>query len=434
MVWKGLRSRRAITTHLVKSISNLERLFRERNHADGFKNIKSFSVSKKTTIARNRIKSAKDCESMLTKYYFERLARYFGKWRGINKDKDFKAQHCRKIINKIANFNLRCAFIRWHKITDQIVFAEEMNQTGPITEQVFEATRLGHNLKEFMRSENFTEEEIAAKDAKVKEYNKYLMDKALRRFKISKADKKIVGALEHWKKWIATKRLFNYYVKEGNNQTMFGKCDLNWAFKKWLNADAQMVEYLGRQNQKDLKNSNIVQAKMLDRLANREAEDCAILNHLNLQRDELLDAYIKAQRHALGLFRDNHRHTREKAFNRWKNWLKFENFANAKGQIQQAVEEITAIKGRVAELEKTNGVLAKENDELRQFSMDGFQIAKNVQQLSNERETLSVDLADKTDHIRQLLEDNRKLKLKLLNLGIDDEDPVGQGPRLAGQT
>ena len=43
-----------------------------------------------------------------------------------------------------------------------------------------------------------------------------------------------------------------------------------------------------------------------------------------------------------------------------------------------------------------------------------------------------MDLADKTDHIRQLLEDNRKLKLKLLDLGIDDEDPVGQGPRLDG--
>jgi len=32
--------------------------------------------------------------------------------------------------------------------------------------------------------------------------------------------------------------------------------------------------------------------------------------------------------------------------------------------------------------------------------MDGFQIAKNVQQLSNEREDLSVDLADKTNQIR----------------------------------
>jgi len=32
--------------------------------------------------------------------------------------------------------------------------------------------------------------------------------------------------------------------------------------------------------------------------------------------------------------------------------------------------------------------------------MDGFQLAKNVQQLSNEREDLSVDLADKTNQIR----------------------------------
>ena len=46
-----------------------------------------------------------------------------------------------------------------------------MNQTGPITEHVFEANRLAHNLKEFMRSENYTEEEIAATDKKVKEYN-----------------------------------------------------------------------------------------------------------------------------------------------------------------------------------------------------------------------------------------------------------------------
>jgi len=37
----------------------------------------------------------------------------------------------------------------------------------------------------------------------------------------------------------------------------------------------------------------------------------------------------------------------------------------AKARIQAAVEEITNIKGRIAELEKTNGVLAKENDELR---------------------------------------------------------------------
>lgn len=39
--------------------------------------------------------------------------------------------------------------------------------------------------------------------------------------------------------------------------------------------------------------------------------------------------------------------------------------------------------------------MADENDELRRFSMDGYVIAKSVKQLSDEREKLTVDLADK---------------------------------------
>ena len=39
---------------------------------------------------------------------------------------------------------------------------DELNQTGPVTEEVFEADRTIHNLKEFMRKERYTEEEIEA--------------------------------------------------------------------------------------------------------------------------------------------------------------------------------------------------------------------------------------------------------------------------------
>lgn len=142
MVWCGLTGRRYLTTWLTKSLSNLERLFRERAFAVAFKSIQAFSRSKQLTIARNRVTCSKDLASMLTKYYFERLRRYFCRWRGSNKDKNFRAQNCRKIMHKIAGFNVRNAFTHWHRITDQIVFAEEMNQTGPITEHVFEAKRL----------------------------------------------------------------------------------------------------------------------------------------------------------------------------------------------------------------------------------------------------------------------------------------------------
>ena len=57
--------------------------------------------------------------------------------------------------------------------------------------------------------------------------------------------------------------------------------------------------------------------------------------------------------------------------------------------------------------------VANENEELRQFSLDGYQIAKNVQSLSNERERLSVDLADKASIIKRLLSENEILQANL---------------------
>lgn len=50
---------------------------------------------------------------------------------------------------------------------------------------------------------------------------------------------------------------------------------------------------------------------------------------------------------------------------------------------------------------------------MRQFSLDGYQIAKNVQSLGNERERLSVDLADKANTIKKLLDENEMLQLRL---------------------
>lgn len=57
-------------------------------------------------------------------------------------------------------------------------------------------------------------------------------------------------------------------------------------------------------------------------------------------------------------------------------------------------------------IEFENNNLAKDNEELRQFSLDGFEIAKNAQQLGTEREKLSIDLADKAKAIKRLLDEH----------------------------
>lgn len=75
-------------------------------------------------------------------------------------------------------------------------------------------------------------------------------------------------------------------------------------------------------------------------------------------------------------------------------------------ELENDIGIIAAIKDKMAELEKDNDSLANENEELRQFSLDGYQLGKNVQNLQAERENLSVDLADKASTIKKLLDEN----------------------------
>ena len=67
----------------------------------------------------------------------------------------------------------------------------------------------------------------------------------------------------------------------------------------------------------------------------------------------------------------------------------------SKAQLHSNLAHLEALKERIKLLESQNEQFGAENEELRQFSLDGYDIAKNVQILTSEREILSVDLADK---------------------------------------
>jgi regulator of replication initiation timing len=81
--------------------------------------------------------------------------------------------------------------------------------------------------------------------------------------------------------------------------------------------------------------------------------------------------------------------------------------------LKTNLEHMEVLKQRIKDLESSNEVFALENEDLRQFSLDGYDIAKNVQALTAEREVLSVDLADKAQVIKRLLDENDQLNHKL---------------------
>ena len=84
--------------------------------------------------------------------------------------------------------------------------------------------------------------------------------------------------------------------------------------------------------------------------------------------------------------------------------------------LQRNIDYIAQLKDRLKEFEQDNDAVASENEELRHFSMNGYQIAKNVQALQQERETLSVDLADKANTIKSLLNQNETLSANLRHI------------------
>lgn len=67
----------------------------------------------------------------------------------------------------------------------------------------------------------------------------------------------------------------------------------------------------------------------------------------------------------------------------------------------------------VDKLQGINKGMLGENEELRQAALDGIEIAKVVQELTKERESLSQDLSDRASTIKKLIEDNNNLKVRL---------------------
>lgn len=83
-----------------------------------------------------------------------------------------------------------------------------------------------------------------------------------------------------------------------------------------------------------------------------------MINHMNIQRDELLDHFIRAQKLGLSALIENHVRSKRKAMRRWKEEV-FEQRRDEFNQaIRRGVETIAEIKERAKGTEAENDQLA----------------------------------------------------------------------------
>ena len=74
------------------------------------------------------------------------------------------------------------------------------------------------------------------------------------------------------------------------------------------------------------------------------------------------------------------------------------------------ISQMTRLKTSVVSLERSNIDTTKENKDLRQFSLDGFETALVVKQLSKDRDEQKSKLDDLDETLRHLLDKNDSIK------------------------
>lgn len=208
----------------------------------------------------------------------------------------------------------------------------------------------------FMRMEGYPEEEVRAKAAQINQLGYDRIHLAIARFqKGREADGRLLQkAFDHLRLMVKFRKLMKYQLGVCNNRVQYMKADLQQAFNKWRQSDTLRAASLNKIPRKELMAWNIKQTTEMIRLANKEAESDNTLKHLALQRDELLEHYIRGQKLSLSACRNKHLKGLGIAISRWKDLVRFERRQEVQLKIIDAVDRLAALKDKIREDEREN--------------------------------------------------------------------------------
>lgn len=184
-------------------------------------------------------------------------------------------------------------------------------------------------------------------------------------------------------------------------------------FQRWKYDAADAQRAMAHFNKQQLIDKIIADENLIGATEQRLQRMDEAIDHLAIQRENLLGHYIRGQKLAVALCKNNYLKSVFRAFMRWKRHSQECENLRLIEQLERTNQMITELSNHVAKLEGINRNLLGENEELRQAALDGIEIAKVVQELTRERESLSHELADRAGTIKKLIEDNNNLSVRL---------------------
>ena len=160
---------------------------------------------------------------------------------------------------------------------------------------------------------------------------------------------------------------------------------LNWMnhplsiyFRKWKYDQADAEKKLRGLSKQELIDKIIADENLIGSTESRLGRMGNSIDTLAFQRENLFGHFIRGQKLAVALCKNNYLKTVWRGFMRWKRFSgAYENMRLIE-QLERTNQMISDLNGHVSKLEGINRNLLGENEELRQAALDGIEISNVV--------------------------------------------------------
>ncbi len=182
-----------------------------------------------------------------------------------------------------------------------------MLNEGPQNEIIFNEKHKVECLKDLLRKQGYTENQIAEAANKGKNYHNGLLAKAIARMQHYNDDLYVKPKMfDRWRQYVHLRRLFRYWGNYVNKRSEFIKCDIAVAFDRWKNYEQASRRNLEQLPREELEHKVLNAQSKMEGLADKIADKENIVGGLSGQREALIENYMKGQRLGLALWRDRH--------------------------------------------------------------------------------------------------------------------------------
>lgn len=132
------------------------------------------------------------------------------------------------------------------------------------------------------------------------------------------------------------------------------KADLAVMFNRWKYTTGNSLDKMNGEERKDLQKKCAANVRKLGQLEDRTAETEDYLAHMGMQRDELIDNYMKSQKLAIALGRDNRQRGLAKGLNELQDNAHVKKRTNFEEMLQRNIDFIATLKDKIRQFEDDN--------------------------------------------------------------------------------